>query len=192
MYEYIKGILTEAGPSHAVVDIGGLGYRVMIPLKSYSKLSQTGKEIIFYISTIIREDSHKLFGFLTRADRDLFERLTEVSGIGPKTALALIGHMEISDLQNAVMQENIMLISKVPGIGKKTAERLIVEMRDKFKNISATPDAPMGGTIGDALSALMNLGYPAARAQKAIQTALAGKEETPKLAQLITLALRHL
>lgn len=191
MFEYIKGKLTEASPMKATVDIAGLGYRILIPLSNYAKLPQIGQEVLLYLSAVIREDAHKLYGFLTRHERDMFEKFTGVSGIGPKTALCLIGHMEISQLQYAISQSNISALCKIPGIGKKTAERLVVEMRDKVKGQDISHEGPQG-TAFDAISALINLGYPLPQAQKAINTALSTVKEEPDLPALITLALRNL
>ena len=198
MYEYIKGTLIEATPSKAIVETGGVGFSILIPFSHFSKLPQIGAPLTLFVSFVVREDAQRLFGFLTRRERDLFENLIEVSGIGPKTALCLIGHMEISDLQIAITQGNIPLICKIPGIGKKTAERLVVEMRDKLKkegvSSSPLPSLEHLGTsqsvISDAISALMNLGYNNTQAQKAIKTALGKLDEEPQLAALITTALR--
>lgn len=192
MLEYIRGKLTEASPFKATVEINGLGYGVHIPLSNYSKLPQIGKEVILYLCLIIREDSHRLFGFLTKAEKELFEKLNDISGIGPKTALALIGHMDVSDLQLAVSRADINLISKVPGIGKKTAERLIIELRDKLKNLEPTSSTPMPhkGVASDAISALIHLGYNPLQAQKAIKATLLSFEKEPPLGELITTALR--
>lgn len=198
MYEYIKGTLIETSISKVVIDVHGLGYSLLIPFNHFSQLSALGSTAIFFVSFIVREDSHRLYGFLTRHERDLFEGLLEVSGIGPKTSLSLIGHMEIRDLQTAISQGNIQKICKIPGIGKKTAERLIVEMRDKMKkNLDASIEAhPLQnaeeekGPIEDATSALINLGYNSAQAQKAIKAALSKIQGEPELAKLITTALR--
>jgi Holliday junction DNA helicase RuvA len=135
---------------------------------------------------------------LTKEQRDLFESLIEVSGIGPKTALSLIGHMEPKELQAAISQEQIQLICKIPGIGKKTAERLIIEMRDKVKKMRGGttglfPLEPSNqGVVADAISALVNLGYNSTQAQKAIKAAMAKNQEEPELAKLITAALRNI
>jgi Holliday junction DNA helicase RuvA len=198
MYEYIKGTLIEASLSKAIVEVQGLAYSLLIPFNNFSKLPALGSTLIFYVSFVIREDSQKLYGFLARSERDLFENLLEVSGIGPKTSLSLIGHMEIRELQAAISQENIHLICKIPGIGKKTAERLVVEMRDKIKkDMDKSASAPQlqnteekAGPVADALSALINLGYNSSHAQKAIKTALSKVEGEPELAKLITAALR--
>lgn len=170
----------------------------MIPFNNFSKLPSVGSQVILFTSLVVREDSHKLFGFLTRHERDLFEILIEVSGIGPKTGICLVGHMEIHDLQAAISQGNTQIICKIPGIGKKTAERLVVEMRDKIKKgFHGTPtlhplQEPNGeqGIVADAISALVNLGYNGSQAQKAIKEALAKNKGEPELAKLITSALR--
>lgn len=196
MFEYIAGPLAHASPTHAIVDIQGVGYRLHIPFNNYTKLPQLGTKVTFYISTVIREDAHKLYGFLTLNERDLFENLINISGIGPKTALALIGHMDIHDLQTAVSQGNISQVCKIPGIGKKTAERLIVEMRDKIFKISGDiPLLPLKGesaVLADAIRALINLGYNSAQAQKAVKTAALDIDGEPPLALLITSALRRI
>lgn len=198
MYEYIKGTLIEATPTRAVVDVNGLGYSLLIPFNHYLKLPALGSTVLLYTSFVVREDAHRLFGFLTQGERELFESLTDVSGIGPKTAVALIGHMEIQELQTAISQGNTSRICKIPGIGKKTAERLVIEMRDKIKKIggSLLPSATSSqekaeeGVITDAISALINLGYNGAQAQKAIDKVLEKNEKDPSLAMLITSALR--
>jgi len=197
MFEFIRGKLAIGALNKAVVDVGGIGYAVLIALNTYARLPQIGQEVLFYVSPVIREDAHLLYGFLTQDERDLFEKLTLISGIGPKTAIALIGHMEIADLQMAILHENIALLSKVPGIGKKTAERLVIEMRDKIKNEKSTslsvldPESPKG-TIADAISALVNLGYHPMQAQKAVKKAVGEGQDEPELGRLITLALRSI
>jgi holliday junction DNA helicase RuvA len=196
MLEYIRGTLTEAGPLKAVVEINGHGYKLHIPFSNYSKLPALGKEALFYISTVIREDAHKLYGFVTRQERNLFEQFIEVSGIGAKTALSLVGHIDASDLQMAISQANVNLICKVPGVGKKTAERLIIDMRDKFKKTEGmtadTPHEGGGGVVSDAISALVNLGYQPLLAQNAVKKALSQSKNEPDLAKLITSALRSI
>lgn len=193
MLEYIRGVLTDSSPTKAIVEVQGIGYQLHIPLSVYGKLPQTGKEVLLYVSSVIREDSHRNYGFLSKEERDLFEKFCEISGIGPKTSLTLVGHMEISDLQRCILQGNVALLCKVPGIGKKTAERLMIELKDKIK-ITGGGASPLGerGKVADAVSALINLGYPANRADKAIQTALSKTEKEPPLAELITQALRYI
>ncbi len=197
MMDYIKGVLTYSSPAKTVIETGGIGYKLQIPLGNYSKLPKTGEPICLFISTVIREDSHKNYGFLTTDERDLFETLIEVSGIGPKTALALLGHLEATDLQIAISRSDISSICKVPGIGKKTAERLIVEMRDRMQKNPITsdfssPSKPGKGIASDALSALIHLGYQPLQAQKAVNSVIKEKDEEPELSALITAALKKL
>ncbi len=197
MFEYIKGRLAQASPTHITVDVHGLGYRLYIPFNNYAKLPALKNQVLFFVSTVIREDSHKLFGFLFQHERDLFEQLIEISGIGPKTALALIGHMELQELQAAIAQGNIAKVCKIPGIGKKMAERLIVEMRDKIFKVQGAQTLSEDSqretrTIQDAVSALINLGYNTVQAQKAVKTAMQTYEKEPALAALITSALRYM
>ncbi len=201
MFEYIKGALIEAAPTKVVVDVQGLGYAILIPLNQYAQLPAIGSIVALYLSYVVREDSQKLYGFLTKDSRELFEHVIDISGIGPKTALAIVGHLDIGELQVAISQGNIPLISKIPGIGKKTAERLIVEMRDKVKKLGKGISLPGSASsefsgdkpvVSDALSALLNLGYSNLQAQKAIQDALSQTEAEPSLAQLITLALQSM
>jgi Holliday junction DNA helicase RuvA len=198
MFEYLKGILVTLQPHKAVLDINGIGYLLHTPLSAFAAMPPIGKEITFYISSVIREDSHKNFGFLTLEERDLFEKIGAVSGIGPKTALALIGHLNAQALESAITTANSTLLSKIPGIGKKTAERLIVELRDKvLKGLKTAPlpTAPQTGlseedqTVNDALSALMNLGYNSLQAQQAIKKVLATSNKPPDLSTLIRQAL---
>jgi Holliday junction DNA helicase RuvA len=192
MIEYIKGIIAYSSPSHAVIETHGIGYKLAIPLNNFSKLPQIGKETFLYVSTVIREDAHKSYGFCSREERDFFEKLIDVSGIGPKTALALIGHMDLTDLQLAISQSNITILSKVPGIGKKTAERLVVELKDKAAKIAdiTVPATSEPSVFSDALSALVNLGYHPLQAQKAIKEILKDQKSDIDLATVITHALR--
>lgn len=194
MYEYLKGMLIETSMSKAIIDVQGVGYSLLIPFNNFSKLPSAGATALFYISFVVREDSQRLYGFLTQQERDLFESLLEVSGIGPKIALCLVGHMEIRDLQTAISQGNIQQICKIPGIGKKTAERLIVDMRDKItkgmESSQASSQVEERGTAADAVSALINLGYHSSQAQKAIKIAIDQMKGEPELAKLITAALR--
>lgn len=200
MMEYIKGILTSSCPAKTIIETGGIGYKIHIPLSNYSRLPKLGEPLCLFISTVIREDSHKSYGFLTADERDLFETLIEVSGIGPKTALSLLGHLEAVDLQIAISRSDITSICKVPGIGKKTAERLIVEMRDRIQKNPITQASSSSSsfskgtktTSSDALSALINLGYQPLQAQKAINSIIEEKEEEVDLSTLITAALKKL
>lgn len=194
MFEYIKGIFTESASDKITVEVNGLGYRVWVSLSSFANLPQIGSEIKLYVSVVIREDSHKVYGFLTREERNFFETLNDISGIGPRLSIAILGHMRLEDFLMAIHHSNAKAIFKIPGIGKKMAERLILELRDKSKKIqesSSLGSTSFSGSLaGDAISALTNLGYGALDAQKAVQAALDSQEEEPSLPGLISLALK--
>lgn len=190
MYAHIKGILTEMAPCEVTIETQGIGFRLLTPLSLFSKLPPIGSSVLLYTSFIVREDGHYLYGFLSKADKTLFEELIAVSGVGPKTALALIGHMAASDLEQAIQEKNTILLCKIPGIGKKTAERMIVDLTDKFKKKLLRASTPHRPTEQDALSALLNLGYASAQAQKALALVLDKAQKEIGLAELITSALR--
>lgn len=197
MFEFIRGKMVQSIPSKAVVDVGGVGYGLVISLKTFQKLPHIGAEVFFYVAPVIREDGHYLYGFLSLDDKKLFEQLIAISGVGPKTAIGILGHVDVGDFQMAVVQGNTALLSKVPGIGKKTAERLIIELKDKFNNISSSgvslPSGAQGNSVvGDAISALINLGYHPLDAQKAIKKVLSIHEKEPSLSELISGALRSI
>ncbi|MBI3508065.1 MAG: Holliday junction branch migration protein RuvA [Chlamydiia bacterium] len=194
MYEFIRGQLKEKEPLKAVVETHGVAYRLAIPLSTYSRLPAAEKEVLLFLSHVVREDAHTLYGFLSREERNLFETLITLSGIGPKTAQAIIGHIDLSSFERAVMAADTRLLSKIPGIGKKTAERLVIEMRDKFKGKAALPPTALAehSLVADAVHALLNLGYTPAHAQKAVQLALQEKKEETDLARLITSALQKM
>ena len=194
MFEYLKGTLIEASPQKIILDVGGIGYGLFISIATFEKLPKIGNEVKIFTSSIIREDSHRLFGFLAREEKDFFNTLCEISGIGPRLAIAILGHMTLEDLHLAVEHHNIKAISKIPGIGKKMAERLILELRGKFEKsgnekVSLTSSAARG-PISDAISALINLGYNPMEAQKVVQSVVTSKGEEPPLSELISLALK--
>lgn len=201
MFAHIEGILAENTASEAIVEINGIGYQILIPASALRHLPHQGKKIKFYTSFVIREFSQTLYGFISRQERDLFEVLMNVSGIGPKTALSVIGHLPLQDFQTAVARNDIVTITRVPGIGKKTAERLIIEIRDKLPNLfQKSPseyllDVPKdadANKIRDAMSALMNLGYAQNKAQTAIEKTIKDTSEGIDLASLITQALKNI
>lgn len=198
MFDSMKGILKEKEPLKAVVEVGGIGYRLTIPLNTYTKLPSIDANVHLHLSQVIREDSNTLYAFLEKQERDLFEVLITLSGIGPKTAIGIIGHMDMNALQNAIVAADIRILSKIPGIGKKTAERLVLEMRDKLKTFhrkdKGLPFASSSGdTIhADAVNALMNLGYHPLEAQKAVQAARLDAKDENDLGRLITLSLKKI
>lgn len=195
MFEFFRGQLIQATPSKAVVDVSGVGYAIQISLKTFQKLPQIGADIFLYVAHIVREDEQALYGFLTPDEKNLFHQLTSVSGVGPKTAVGILGHVDVADFQISILQANTALLSKIPGIGKKTAERLVIELKDKFQGISRTEmvknlSSKGNSVFADAISALINLGYHPLDAQKAVKKVLDNQTTDIPLSELITQALR--
>lgn len=200
MFAYIKGALVQSSPTGVVIETNGIGYKLFIPANVVSQLPQTGSTVTLHTSFVVRELSQTLYGFTTMQERDFFEALLGVTGIGPKIALALIGHMSLEDLHRAISSEDTKMLCHVPGIGKKGAERLIIEMRDKVEGLSL-PSAclsasltsdPHARTINDAVSALINLGYNQGIAQKAIKRSLKDIPDAIDVGALISSALKHI
>jgi Holliday junction DNA helicase RuvA len=203
MIAYIKGVLTEATITNVILDVQGIGYKIYIPVNLHSKLPLLQEGVLLYTSFIIRENSQTLYGFLSAHERELFDALQNVTGIGPKLALCIIGHITAINLQRAISNHDIATLSKIPGIGKKTAERLIIEMRDKLNALFPNQEFADYATqlpadaqtlkINDAMSALISLGYNQGMAQKAIKKTLKDMdEERLDLSTLITAALQNI
>jgi len=203
MYAYIKGLLTEVTLTSVIVETAGIGYRIYIPVHLFSSLPKVLEHIQLHTSFVIRENSETLYGFLSAHERDLFEILQGVTGIGPKLSLCIIGHMSAKDLKRAISHHDIGAISKIPGIGKKMAERLIIEMKDKLETIFRDQEFSEYRTdftlnsktseVNDAMSALINLGYNQMTAQKAIKKTLKElPDENIELGTLIAKALQHI
>mgnify|MGYP001262289729 CR=1 FL=1 len=198
MYAYIKGKITCINSIFVIIEAFGIGYLINIPANAIAQLPTLGSDILLYTSFVVREHSHALFGFLTKNEEELFEILLQVTGIGPKTAMSLIGHMHYQEFVDAVKNEDIKKICKTPGIGKKTAERLLLEIGDKLKLLYEFDPSEYTvkggnmteGTIKDAISGLINLGYNQMNASKAVQKALDDRPNS-SLAELITLALKN-
>ncbi len=188
MYTFIRGILISADPTHAVLEAGGIGYHLFIPASQFQSLPSLGEKVLLHTSFVVRDTGHALYGFLTTHDRNLFETLTHISGIGPKTALGLIGNLPAGALQEAISADDPKILAKVPGVGKKTAERLVMELRDKLPSI--LPNLP-SSTAQDATTALVKLGYGRLHAQKAVSRVLKTDNDSD-LSTLITAALKEL
>ncbi len=194
MYEAIRGYLREKEPLKAVVETNGISYRLSIPLSTYAKLPVLDTIVHLFLCHIVREDAHTLYAFFSKEERDLFETLLNLSGIGPKTAAGIVGHMDLDTFQRAIRSSDISSLSKLPGIGKKTAERLIVELRDKVEKKGILGEKAMQplekGVLQDAVSALINLGYQSVDAQKAVQAVFKNNPEASDLGRIITSALK--
>jgi Holliday junction DNA helicase RuvA len=190
MYEYFSGKLIEKTAHHAVIDINGIGYKLHTPSSLIVKLPDPGKMVTLYASWVVREMSQTLYGFVDKEERDLFEQLLTISGIGPKTALNLVGHFELPALEDAVRKGNSAALAQVPGIGIKTAEKLILDLKNKLK-VTSVSKLHHSSKIQDTLSALIRLGCSQSSAEQAVRKALEELNEESDLAALITTALKY-
>ncbi len=184
MIARLSGTLVEKRPGTAVVDVGGVGYQVSIPLSTYDELGEIGARVELHVHTHVREDALALFGFHSRRDRDLFTRLLAVNGIGPRTALAVLSGLGSHELVASVRARDVARLSSVPGVGRKTAERIVVDLAGRLESLADPGDeGPAAGPAGaasradirqDLVSALVNLGYNARVAADAAGRALRG------------------
>jgi len=181
MIAYLSGKLLEKQANTAIVDVGGVGYEVSIPLSTYYELGDVGSDVSMRIYTHVREDAIQLFGFKTLRERDLYLRLISVQGIGPKMGIAMLSGMNADEIILAVRTDDLARLTSIPGVGRKTAERLVIELRDKIGELSSGGTAkhhalessslPSDAVFEDALSALVNLGYQRPLAEKALKQA---------------------
>jgi Holliday junction DNA helicase RuvA len=174
MFEFIKGEVREITPTYVVLENNGIGYFINISINTYTKISESAS-CLLYIYEAIREDAHQLFGFADKEERQVFLHLISVSGIGSNTARVMLSSLSPSDIKTAIAQSNVMLIKSVKGIGTKTAERVIVDLRDKVGKLSETDqnNSLINNTIKEeALSALVMLGFPKAKVDKIINSIL--------------------
>ncbi|MFA6915558.1 MAG: Holliday junction branch migration protein RuvA [Parachlamydiales bacterium] len=194
MIAYIHGILTLATPYQVIIEAAGVGYKIFITPLTYGSLPHIKNECTLHTVHVIREQSNSLYGFLQPHTCELFETLLSVTGIGPKLALGILGHMSDNELSQAIANEDISALSKIPGIGKKTAQRLLIEIRDKLPahNSSVTPSSVLPPTSKHAVSALMNLGYSQPNALKAVQKTLQSLPDDPDLSLLIAHSLKNI
>ncbi|MCP5469052.1 MAG: Holliday junction branch migration protein RuvA [Chlamydiales bacterium] len=186
MYEYIHGKVVEVTEESVVIDVHGVGYKIWIP--SSRGLPQIGEKVHLFTSWVVREQSQTLYGFVEKDERALFELLITLSGIGPKTALNVLAHFSLDDFNAVVQDQSAVRLAKVPGIGKKTAERLLVDLKGRIK---IAPSA--GGKrhkLQDALNALLNLGYTQTAAESAVKKAAEEVQDPNDLSSLITAALK--
>jgi len=199
MITFLDGRLISALPTQAVVDVSGVGYEVFIPLSSYDKLPSVGQPIRILTHLAVREDAHVLYGFMTAAERDLFRLLVNnVSGIGPKLALAVLSGMSVNHFKAAVVNSDVASLSKISGLGKKTAERIILELKDKL-GVAAAWEAASGmhaptpeqEQANEAVLALIALGYKQVEAHKTVRD-LQEKAEAKSAEELVKLALKRM
>jgi Holliday junction DNA helicase RuvA len=178
MIALIRGTLAYKSVDHVIIDVGGVGYRLHIPLSTFYSLPESG-EVSLYTHTHVREDALLLYGFLTMEEKELFGTLIGISGIGPKLAVNILSHIPVKELKNAIVSGDVKRLSVLPGIGKKTAERLVLELKDKIEPVGditteagtlATGSADSGDLINDVISALINLGYKENQARKVLES----------------------
>ena len=182
MFNYVKGILASKAPTQSVVEVGSLGYEITIPLSTFDALPSEGQPVKLLTHFHVREDVQKLFGFFTRAERDLFRLLLSISGIGPRMAITILSGMSVKAFKQAIVESDINLLNSISGIGRKTAERIVLELREKVGLESAlTKDGSPGVgdevILGDAVNALVSLGYKHNTARQAIQKTLRGAKD---------------
>ena len=181
MIAHLRGRLFSKSPNQAIVECGGVGYDVTISVATFSALPSEGSEASLYIYTNVREDQIALFGFAETQEKRLFEKLLTISGIGPKLAITVLSGIASDRLVTAIRNQDHATLTRIPGIGKKTAERVVLELKDKLDDMAAAPSVAgthHGAAGDDALSALVNLGYARPAAQKAIETAIEKNPDT--------------
>ena len=179
MIAFLRGRVFDKQPNRIIVDVQGVGYEVHVPLSTYYDVGDEGADISLRVHTHVREESLQLYGFLTALEEQLFERLISISGIGPKLAIAVLSGIDSGELVSAVQRGDVARLTGVPGIGRKTAERIVLELKDRLSQLvvpagEAGSESPADRLRGDLLSALQNLGYHRPLAEKAIDAALKG------------------
>jgi Holliday junction DNA helicase RuvA len=201
MIANLRGRLLEKHPNRVIIDVQGVGYDVHVPLSTFYEMADSGAEIALRVHTHVREDALMLFGFATLLELQIFERLISVSGIGPKLALAVLSGIETNELVTAIRQADVARLTAIPGIGKKTAERIGLELKDKMATLAPAVVEPSSAAVAtetlrtDVLSALVNLGYHRPLAERAVEAALkkapGGRLENP-FENTLKYALREL
>lgn len=195
MYEHLRGTLDSKNPAHVVIDVNGLGYGVAVSLSTFERLPSVGSAVRLYTVLSVREDAHRLFGFHSAEERTFFLALTSVSGVGPAVALGILSALPVATLQASVVSGDSARLRKVKGVGKRLSERLVVELRDRMREMapagepqSAHPDAG----VNDAVLALEKMGFSHTEAAKAIRTVRTAEPDCSDSGELVRLALRVL
>jgi holliday junction DNA helicase RuvA len=179
MIGQLRGRLAEKRPNQVLVDVGGVGYVVLVPLSTFAALGELHTEVTLLIHTHVREDALSLYGFVSSREKHLFELLISASGVGPSLALKILSGMSVDELVPAIRRNDLARLTKIPGVGRKTGERMVVELKDKLETVVIEAERPAAsspaGVEADVVSALVNLGYDARVAEKTVQEA---REET--------------
>jgi Holliday junction DNA helicase RuvA len=199
MIGQLRGQLLRKRPNALLLDVQGVGYEVFIPLTSFYELPGEGSEVTLKIHTHVREDALTLFGFLSQREKDLFLKLLSISGIGPKLAIAILSGAQVEDLANAIVTGNLARLTAIPGVGRKTAERVVLELKGQMtpfllpEQMEAAKDSGASTALDeDVLSALTNLGYPRASAEKALSMVLRSAECERTFEEVLRSTLRRL
>jgi holliday junction DNA helicase RuvA len=196
MIAFLKGKLVHRDPTHVIIDVQGVGYQLQISLQTFSEIKEQ-ENVMLHTHLNIREDAHVLFGFSSPAEKKLFQQLISVNGVGPSTAIVMLSYMNTSELKSAIVREDAVSLQSIKGIGGKTAQRVIIELRDKLKkeNWEETQPAISLGSHNtmrnEALSALLTLGLPKAAAEKSVDTVLKKSGNTITLEDLVKQALKN-
>ena len=198
MIAYLEGKLIEKNPTHVILEVNGVGYSVNIPVSTFSNLGETGQVVKVLTYQHVREDELKLFGFSTKPEKELFELLISVNGVGPKVALGILSFLSVEEFQRAVLKEDLDVLTSIAGIGKKTAQRLIVELKEKLSKVDLGAERVVEGAkvasipaFDEAVLALVSLGYTKYDAKKALERVAQEVKEVLPLEELIKRALKY-
>ena len=199
MIARLRGILAEKQADQIILDVNGVGYRVMTPLSTFYQLPEPGREVELAIHTHVSDSALDLYGFLSVQEKSTFTLLLSVSGIGPRLALGALSGIEAPDLLKALAAGDLVRLTAIPGVGKKTAQRMVVELKDKAVALGwaaagrgGGPSPPQDKVQEDAISALLNLGYSRPQAEQAVASIMAKAEDSPSLEELLRMALKRL
>jgi Holliday junction DNA helicase RuvA len=198
MIAFLRGRVIDKQPNLIIVDVRGVGYEIHVPLSTYYDVGEAGADVALRIHTHVREDALQLYGFLTPLEELLFKRLIAISGIGPKLGIAVLSGIEPTELVTAIQRADVARLTGIPGVGKKTAERIVLELKDRLAHVAVAIDAaapasshPEDRLRDDLVSALQNLGYHRPLAEKAVDATL-GRSEHPTFDEVLRAALREL
>lgn len=195
LYDHLRGAIVEKQPTRAVLLVGGVGFELTIPLSTFERLAEVGDDSILYTHLYVREDMLKLFGFATADERRFFRRLMDVQGIGPAVALSILSSTHYADFRDAVISEDVALLTRLKGVGKKLAQRIVLDLRDPL--LKEAPDSPhtpiapgMATLREDGIAALSTLGFTRGAAMKEVDRILGKADATLDLGELVRIALR--
>ncbi|MFP4547338.1 MAG: Holliday junction branch migration protein RuvA [Fidelibacterota bacterium] len=196
MYEYISGKLIAKEPTAVIIDVNGVGYRIYIPVSTYENIGQPGERVKLLTHFKVREDDQSLYGFSTKKERELFELLIDVSGIGAKMGISILSGASVDEFKQRIISQDVKALTLIPGIGKKTAQRIIVELSEKLPKLKTGDESPQSALAGaksqvvdEAVRALVSLGYNKGAADQSVLKAVAKLGDTATLEQIIKTAL---